>query len=718
MRKLMEDSSPNVVLDREQIIRMPGHINAVSIPKKYRNFQQEGFLWKDIPMFAVLTGINGVGKTELLNALLAGAVYINEPDKEVLVRSNSEKMPHIYLLNGSNQLDQDDHDHYAKSEQKFEKISNDLMRYYKYRGDEGFNMDYLSYPENWILYNEIITQLEQDPEFNPHHADSDIHHKMDYHLRLKLGIHIKEICNPIFLLRRLVERGFITLAETNKLLSEFKFKYKIGETYQYIQKNYLFGTPSTGEMLHFMVLMWKIYAKIFPTTPEKFVLLLDEPDAHLHPPLTYDLVNTLLDSVVGQHNIQVIMTTHRPTTLCLVPENSIWTVESNNGLITVENNGDRRYSIAQLTSDLVSVNEKFRIVFVEASDDVIFYNYVWSCAVRLKALRPCYQVLFKSHGDKRRDTLADNSSCDQVIRLVNKMVVTEEKNATLADFIFGIIDNDMKGQCNSNNLIIPDRYAIENYIFDPVNLFFFLNYYQYPSMRFKAIKNNLQHLQIPDEINNLPYHDLAALNKIVQAIANEMTREIIQYYLQEKDGSLKDTVTRLRQDPRFQSIDLDDPLSQMQTVDYIGGIQINYPQMFLQIRGKQLKHIIVSTFVTNMKPITIKMIIDKIPAIGMLIPSDLLSAMKRLNAEIHPRQYQSIVQQKVAASSQNNNDMTKEAVLKQQISALEAKVKSQKEALANKALVIVNQKATIQSQAERIAELEALLSQEKPSVHF
>ena len=40
----------------------------IKINKTYLSIQ-EGFEWKEIPSFAIITGINGVGKTQLLNAL-------------------------------------------------------------------------------------------------------------------------------------------------------------------------------------------------------------------------------------------------------------------------------------------------------------------------------------------------------------------------------------------------------------------------------------------------------------------------------------------------------------------------------------------------------------------------------------------------------------------------------------------------------------------------
>ena len=40
----------------------------LKLPNRYKSLQ-DGFEWKDIPPFAVITGVNGVGKTQLLEAI-------------------------------------------------------------------------------------------------------------------------------------------------------------------------------------------------------------------------------------------------------------------------------------------------------------------------------------------------------------------------------------------------------------------------------------------------------------------------------------------------------------------------------------------------------------------------------------------------------------------------------------------------------------------------
>lgn len=40
----------------------------LKLPKRYKSLQ-DGFEWNEIPAFAVITGVNGVGKTQLLEVI-------------------------------------------------------------------------------------------------------------------------------------------------------------------------------------------------------------------------------------------------------------------------------------------------------------------------------------------------------------------------------------------------------------------------------------------------------------------------------------------------------------------------------------------------------------------------------------------------------------------------------------------------------------------------
>src|SRR5262249_3129526 len=54
------------------------------------------------------------------------------------------------------------------------------------------------------------------------------------------------------------------------------------------------------------------------------LLLLDEPDAHLHPQLTRSFLNVLRQVFVEKRGVRIIMTTHSATTVALTPEECLF----------------------------------------------------------------------------------------------------------------------------------------------------------------------------------------------------------------------------------------------------------------------------------------------------------------------------------------------------------------------------------------------------------
>jgi predicted ATP-dependent endonuclease of OLD family len=64
-------------------------------------------------------------------------------------------------------------------------------------------------------------------------------------------------------------------------------------------------------------------------------MLLDEPDAHLHPSLVSDLINAYRHEFVTKQGVQVILTTHNPTTVSMVDKENIFVMSEENGQATI-----------------------------------------------------------------------------------------------------------------------------------------------------------------------------------------------------------------------------------------------------------------------------------------------------------------------------------------------------------------------------------------------
>lgn len=80
----------------------------------------------------------------------------------------------------------------------------------------------------------------------------------------------------------------------------------------------LFGKLSSG---HAIVLL--TITRLVETVEEQTLVLLDEPEAHLHPPLLSAFVRTLSDLLINRNGVAIIAT-HSPVVLQEVPKNCVW----------------------------------------------------------------------------------------------------------------------------------------------------------------------------------------------------------------------------------------------------------------------------------------------------------------------------------------------------------------------------------------------------------
>lgn len=92
----------------------------------------------------------------------------------------------------------------------------------------------------------------------------------------------------------------------------------------------LFRRLSSG---HKIVLL--SVTKLVETVEERTLVLMDEPEAHLHPPLLASFVRALLDLLVNRNGVAVIAT-HSPVVLQEVPKRCVWKVRRHGGSATAE----------------------------------------------------------------------------------------------------------------------------------------------------------------------------------------------------------------------------------------------------------------------------------------------------------------------------------------------------------------------------------------------
>lgn len=226
------------------------------------------------------------------------------------------------------------------------------------------------------------------------------------------------------------------------------------------------------------------------------IILLDEPDAFLHPKMVVKMYNTL-ESLSSNFGSTIIITTHSPTSVALAPENSIFLVESN-----LIKQIEKDIAIADLLDGVTQISlnpTNRRQVFVESTYDANVYQLIYAkIAHHSKKIDPKITLSFLSSGPKMpRQHLLDavknklgikddevlnefyqsvngSGNCDQVTAQVEAL--TEHDNGTVR----GIIDWDLKNKPGSCIKVFANDYAysIENVTLDPICLLLLLNFHQ------------------------------------------------------------------------------------------------------------------------------------------------------------------------------------------------------------------------------------------------
>jgi predicted ATP-dependent endonuclease of OLD family len=90
------------------------------------------------------------------------------------------------------------------------------------------------------------------------------------------------------------------------------------------QARTLFGKLSSG---HKIVLL--TITRLIETVEERTLVLLDEPEAHLHPPLLSAFIRALSDLLINRNGVGIIAT-HSPVVLQEVPSGCVWKVRRTN----------------------------------------------------------------------------------------------------------------------------------------------------------------------------------------------------------------------------------------------------------------------------------------------------------------------------------------------------------------------------------------------------
>jgi ABC-type branched-subunit amino acid transport system ATPase component len=213
---------------------------------------------------------------------------------------------------------------------------------------------------------------------------------------------------------------------------------------------------SAGEKVLFRIICWLFYYENNTSLYPKLILM-DEPDAHLSPAMIRKFLRAVEEIIVGKMNIRIIMTTHSPNTIALSTESSLFELKrlGNNHRIDRISKHD---ALNIFSEGLVFVQEQTRLIFIEGQDDTGFYTSQYEMAVARFNLpnRPSMKFIPVSIRNP------DAGGCQQVIDTVERFADT-----SIRQLVHGLIDRDVSN-APTGNIQTLNRYAIENYIYDPL----------------------------------------------------------------------------------------------------------------------------------------------------------------------------------------------------------------------------------------------------------
>ena len=402
---------------------------------------QKGFKWQNIPRFAVLTGVNGVGKTQLLDVLaknksivtaqndegnIVNLVFPSDVNNNLSIKGLVEYKNTYITRQAQIQSLEDQINMFVKAIAREETVrlaTADKVSIQKHKSSiNGFKQSIIN------LKREItsITVFEYENEL------SLLSEKLGKPLEELTDEEIIDNANPFFnslteindfksflgqeesdrnnqFIRFIKEKHFDAIEpkskeerpfeRINRLFDKFGFDYYkmqdpfpadstrngeivfIGRKGEVVRYNAL----SSGEQMIVKFVIWAMGKDIRGRRLNTMVI--DEPDAHLHPSMCNMMVR-ILEEISGPKedggsDIRVIITTHSPSTVAFSPEGSLFVMEKdkdNNRYIrptTTEeavkilSDGVFTYEKSLRTFHQVISTQRKNLLFVEGKTDVL-----------------------------------------------------------------------------------------------------------------------------------------------------------------------------------------------------------------------------------------------------------------------------------------------------------------------------------------------------------
>lgn len=233
------------------------------------------------------------------------------------------------------------------------------------------------------------------------------------------------------------------------------------------------------------------------------LLLLDEPDAPLHPTMAKSFMDVIEKVLVRGHGVKVIMTTHSPSTVAFAPDGAVHTLQRAPRHLS---QSSRDTAISVLTDGFATVIPSTRFVIVEAAFDQDTYQKLFDKVYKSDTWKNRPPLLFVRASDQDNRT---GGGSGQVSNWAEKL------SSSGLTFFRGILDRDI-GNTATDVVDVLGRYSIENYLLDPIAIYaYFIE---------KDWHANVIEIESIQECNVHMLSDLP--DSTLQKIANEIYRRI------------------------------------------------------------------------------------------------------------------------------------------------------------------------------------------------
>jgi len=499
--------------------------------KEHKGFQLQGSVILDESIL-VLTGRNGSGKTRLLESIQnrSTVVHLNDSlieNQEIRLVPQSNLNPNF----GVNYNDVQYQNKITATLQLYDRIKNDLDLPYNQQKNQQHNrgqergLDYKSLfklclsiskktgkSASELAHEDIIFHFEEPSRdvLGIQSVSTIVNqyikrrHKNEFNewKRTQKGSDVQFFSEQDFL-KQFGDKPWVLINRILEDTFDGKFKFCVpdetSQSYTYQAQLLQEKTPvlvehlSSGEktLLWLALTLFNSQYYEFEIANAPKVLLIDEPDAFLHPKMVLKMYQAL-KSFNCNFNSVVIISTHSPTTVALAPSENVYLVE-NNLIKGIE----KDCAISELLDGVtqISLNPKNRRqVYVESQYDVDVYQCLFSKLVHNSSIIDSkISLSFVSSGpkmpkqqliDKAKQVLGitDESTLNAFVESLNGIgncvqVVGQVEALVDNDSVRGIIDWDLKNVPSNGILVLAEGYAysIENVTLDPICILLLLH---------------------------------------------------------------------------------------------------------------------------------------------------------------------------------------------------------------------------------------------------